>query len=217
MSHRSLLSALVGALLALGLVACSADSSESTRTSGEAAPTAAGTEKAETPETASAITECPSADRVGQFLPFVTSREPTGTPTEGAEAQPEVTLACQYSGGGLLSFYVADFGDRAEAKFAELSAPLKNATDDDEPENPELDKVIDEEHAAAMVDVNYVGDSSVDGTQYVSGANGVVRNGPFICSVPFFGLAVNGQDDAALRDNVDGVVELLRFACGRSG
>ncbi len=214
--HRT---ALLGALVALGLAACGTDEEEPPRASGEAGSAAAVPEEAEARQTVAAITECPSANRLTQFVSFVTSRGPANTPTEGAEAQPEVTLACRYMGGdaSLLSFYVADFGDQADAEFAELSLPLKTAPDDDKPESREFDKVIDEEETVALVDVNYIGDLSVDGTQYVSGLSGVVRNGSFICAVPLLGSAANGQDGAALRDNVDGMVELLRFACGKSG
>jgi len=164
---------------------------------------------------AAPIAKCPSAKRIAEYLDFVESRDTVSSPNSGAESQPEVVLACRYSGtDSVLSFYVADFGAGAGDRFAALTAPLRSLPEDARPESREFDKVVDEGDSVVLVDVNYVGDYSVDGTQYLSGASGVVRNGGFLCSVPLMGMALSGSDGAALRDYADRVTELLRFVCG---
>jgi hypothetical protein len=201
----------VTALLAGACLLVAGCGNEGTATSRTTAKSGAATKRAAEP-----ISRCPSARRVRRFVSYVRREGARDRAAGGAEDQPEVTLACLYKGEGTLSFYVADFGDEAKARFDALSLPFQDAPDDDEAEDREFDEIVDEPTVAGLVDVNFVGDLSVDGTKYLSGASGVVHNGRYICSVPLFGSAVNGQDGAELNAYLDGMLDLLRYACGAS-
>lgn len=153
---------------------------------------------------------------MARFPPFVAERTEAPSGGGGAESQPEVELSCYYASADkqLVSFYVADLGDGAGDRFAGLAEPMRQMPDDSDPASREYDDAIEEENAVVLVDVNYIGDISTNGTQYWGGAFGVVRNGSSICSVPLMGMSVHGSSGAQLAAAGGGVLKLLRYACG---
>jgi hypothetical protein len=202
---------------AMSLAACGggkAGSSSGDKTA-QSAP-AASTHEA-TPSskrTGTPIAKCPSAEKVHSFVSFVKASNPKPLKGQDALTQREVTLVCRYTGTGELNFYIGEFGDRAQSRFDAMVQVYDTADPDAKPQSREFDKVVKHDDLAGMVDVNYVGDVSEDGTQYVSGLAVTAHNQKAICEVPLFGAAVNGADGAALQQNLEGMLDLMSFVCG---
>lgn len=214
--------ALIGAaaLLAASCGGDEASSSDGLAERTEATPDDSSSTTASTPVTmttttapppvATPIVACPDLATVATLVSFLGD----GVTVTPDEVRPGQDLGCKISDakGSYVWFYVTR--ENVDADVAGLRQLVQAANQDADEIDRRYDSSFDDGDVLGAVDLNHIGDRSVDGTQWLGGAFAAVVTGDVLCAIPAFGSSFYGFDADPPAGVLDQVRGLVRHACG---